>query len=92
MKKIILTSILLFGISAVGLSQLPRNNDNKTKLKSSSEMTDEKQTFNSQEEKNQAIDRIEQLIELRISQGKKEEDLINHFKELDKAKNAQVLN
>lgn len=91
MKKKLLTTFFAFSITVVGFGQLSNNESPDSKVQSANKIAEEKLTFGTQEEKDQAINRIERLIELRTSQGKTEADLKNHYKELDRAKNAIVL-
>jgi hypothetical protein len=86
MKKIVLSMACILGSLLTNAQTGEPNGISKTEKKAVVQLS-----FNSQEEKNLQIEKIQKLIDLRISKGKPKEELASHYNELAKTKSAIII-
>jgi hypothetical protein len=87
-KNVLALTIATFGL---GLSSFAQTTAVVKETRIETQVEEEKPlTFSSEEKKNAEVKRIQNLIDLRISQGKTSEELARYYKALNRAKNAVI--
>lgn len=90
MKKQTLTFIAMMAIGSLAYSQVADKPKSRSTVKTEINST-EQLNFQSIEEKNAAIEKIQKLIDYRISKGKTQEEMTIYYAELKKTKNALII-
>lgn len=89
MKKQTLTFIAMMAIGSVAYSQVADKPKSRSAVKTEINST-EQLNFQSIEEKNAEVEKIQKLIDYRISKGKTQEEMAIYYVELKRTMNALI--